>query len=197
MIQLSFLRFVSIPLLLLAMTPVKVQTNEPYGTDLRGDPVHELGGPGTRLVVLFFAATDCPISNRYVPEIDRLQKEFASQGVRVWWVYPNPADIASLVAQHRRDFSITGDAVLDTKQSMVALAHVGVTPESAVFAVEGNQLHELYHGRVDDRYLSLGQERPQATHHDLELAIAAALNGKPVPPSAGPPVGCSVVFLQK
>jgi AhpC/TSA family len=189
------LRFLLAVLVLLsAIRPAQAQS---FGTDLHGDPVHDLAGPGTRLVVLFFAATDCPISNRYAPEIARLQQEFSTQGVRIWWVYPNPADTASIVAQHRHAYGITADAVLDTKQSLVALAHVGVTPESAVFAVEGNQLRELYHGRIDDRYISLGQERPQPTHHDLELAIAAALAGKPIPQPQGPPVGCSVVFLQK
>jgi len=189
------LRFVLAVLVLLsAIRPAQAQS---FGTDLHGAPVHDLAGPGIHIVVLFFAATDCPISNRYAPEIARLEQEFSTQGVRIWWVYPNPADTASIVAQHRHDYGITADAVLDTKQSLVALAHVGVTPESAVFAVEGNQLRELYHGRIDDRYISLGQERPQPTHHDLELAIAAALAGKPVPQPEGPPVGCSVVFLQK
>jgi hypothetical protein len=188
------LRSFALLVLLLAIRPMQAQS---MGTGLHGDPVRDLAGPGTRVVVLFFAASDCPISNRYVPEIARLQHEFSSQGVRIWWVYPNPGDTAPIVAQHRRDYSITADAVLDTKQSLVALAHVGVTPESAVFAVDGNRLHELYHGRVDDRYLSLGQERPQATHHDLEAAIAAALAGKPAPQPGGPSVGCSIVFLPK
>jgi len=31
----------------------------------------------------------------------------------------------------------------------------------------------------------------------LEAAIVAALAGKPVPQPGGPPVGCSIVFLQK
>ena len=77
------------------------------------------------------------------------------------------------------------------------LAHATVTPEAAVFVVEGKTLREVYQGRVDDRYISLGQERPQAQHHDLELAITAALAGKPVPHPQGPPVGCSIVFLPK
>jgi hypothetical protein len=87
--------------------------------------------------------------------------------------------------------------LLDARQTLVALAHATVTPESAVFVVEGGTLREVYHGRIDDRYLDIGQERPQAQHHDLETAITAALAGKPVPQPGGPPVGCSIVFLQK
>jgi tetratricopeptide (TPR) repeat protein len=68
-----------------------------FGTDLHGQPIHHLAGPGVRVVVLIFAASDCPISNRYVPEIARLTNEFSPQGVRFWWVYPNGADTASVI----------------------------------------------------------------------------------------------------
>src|ERR1035438_1564352 len=50
---------------------------------------------------------------------------------------------------------------------------------------------------IDDRYFSIGQERPQPQQHDLEAAISAALADKPVPQSGGPPVGCSIVYLDR
>jgi hypothetical protein len=183
--------------LVLGLGPAYAAPPGDFGTDLHGQPVRQLGGPGVRVVVLFFAASDCPISNRYVPEITRLTQEFGPRGVRFWWIYPNADDTAPVVAAHNRDFSVTGDTILDPRQSLVDLAHATVTPEAAIFLVEGGELREVYHGRIDDRYISLGQERPQAQHHDLETAIAAALTGKPVPQPGGRPVGCSIVFLQK
>lgn len=198
----SLVRGLAALALVLCLRPAPAQDAQPYGLDLHNAPISTLAGPGVRVVVLYFAATDCPISNRYVPEIARLTHQFGPQPsghnpVRIWWVYPNADDTAPVVEQHRRDFSITAPAILDTRQSLVALAHATVTPEAAVFLVEGRELREVYHGRVDDRYISLGQERPRAQHHDLQAAIAAAIAGKPVPQPAGPPVGCSVVFLQK
>jgi hypothetical protein len=192
----AFFRCLSSIALLLALGQANAAPAD-FGTDLHGQPVHELAGPGVRVVVLVFAASDCPISNRYIPEIVRLKNEFSARAVRFWWVYPNGGDSAAIVDQHNRDFSITGGALLDAKQTLVAMAHATVTPESAVFVVEGTQLREVYHGRIDDRYLDIGQERPKAQHHDLEAAINAALDGKPVPQPGGPPVGCSIVFLQK
>jgi len=167
---------------------------ERYGIDLSGRPIGELGGPGIRFIVLVFAATDCPISNRYVPEIARLNKEFSSQGVRFWWVFPNPSDNAHLVSQHNKDFAIHEKSLLDVSQATTQRAHATITPEAAVFTAD---MREVYRGRIDDRYLDIGRERPQAGHHDLEVAISAALAGKPVPQPGGPPVGCSIVFLQK
>jgi hypothetical protein len=190
--------FAALPVVLaLFAVASKSQAPADFGTDLHGHPIRELAGAGVRVVVLIFAASDCPISNRYVPEIARLTNEFSRQAVRFWWVYPNSGDTAPIVEKHNRDFSIDGESLLDSKQSLVALAHTTVTPESAVFVVAGGALHEVYHGRIDDRYLDIGKERPQAQHHDLETAISAAIAGKPVPQPGGPPVGCSIVFLQK
>ena len=177
-------------------------TDAQFGIDLNGKPVAELAGPGTRVVVLIFAASDCPISNRYVPEIARLSKEFTGSDAshpeaRIWWVFPNAGDSEAVVARHKTEFDIHEDVLLDPRQALVERAHATTTPEAAVFVVRGVDLDEVYRGRIDDRYLSLGQERPQADHHDLEDAIGAALAGRPVPQPEGPPVGCSIVFLQK
>jgi len=181
--------------LVLALRPAFAAAD--FGTDLHGQPVNQLAGPGVRVVVLFFAATDCPISNRYVPEIQRLTQRYSAQGARFWWVYPNAEDTAQAVADHNKSYSITGDVLLDEKQTLVHLAHATVTPEAAVFVVENGGLREVYRGRIDDRYLSLGQERPQPARYELEMAITAALAGKSAPQPGGPPVGCSIVFLQK
>ena len=178
----------------LALSPSCSPATERYGVDLSGRPVNELGGSGVRFIVLVFAATDCPISNRYVPEIARLNKEFSSQGVRFWWVFPNASDNAHLVSQHNRDFTIHENSLLDVYQATTRRANATVTPEAAVFTAD---MREVYQGRIDDRYLDIGRERPQAGHHDLELAISAALAGKSVPQPEGPPVGCSIVFVQK
>lgn len=165
-----------------------------YGTDLSGRPVTEIALPGTRVVVLFFAASDCPISNRYLPEIDRLRHEFgAGGGAQFWEVYPNPGDTAAVVREHRAEADDQADILLDPEQSLVSKAQVTVTPEAAVFVRDGNALREVYHGRIDDRYLDLGSERPRAFRHDLENAIAAALDNKTVAQPGGPPVGCSIV----
>jgi hypothetical protein len=178
-------------LALFASTPAQ------SAVDLHGHPVDPLSPAGAHAVVLFFAATDCSVSNRYVPEIQRLQSEFAADGVRFWFVYPNPEDTAATVRTHDAQFSITSSTALDTSQSLVQRAHVVATPEAAVFVPDGSSLREVYHGRIDDRYLSFGHERPHALHHDLEVAIRAALAHQPVPPPGGGPVGCAIMPLQQ
>jgi hypothetical protein len=184
-------------LTLLLILKAAAQIPQPYPLDLAGNPVRQLAAPGTHVLVLIFAATDCPISNRAIPELNRISQEFSAKPIEFWWVYPNAEDTATAIAEHRRAYSIATKALRDPAQSLVAWAHATVTPEAAVFLVDGAQAHEVYKGRIDDQYLSLGRERPQVTRHDLETAINAALDGKPVPQPGGPSVGCSIVFLQK
>jgi hypothetical protein len=164
-------------------------------TDLDGRAIDALASSGTRAVVLFFAASDCPVSNRYIPEMQRVARMLGPRGVRVWFVYPNPGDDAKAVRAHDAEFDIDTPTALDTAQTLVQMAHVTITPEVAVFVPEGAALREVYHGRIDDKYIAFGRERPQAQHHDLEEALRAVLDGRPVPRPGGPPIGCSIVTL--
>jgi hypothetical protein len=101
-----------------------------------------------------------------------------------------------VIRAHNAQYAITANTALDTTQNLVRMAHATTTPEAVILLPQGGELHEVYRGRIDDRYLSLGSERPQATHHDLEVAIRAVLAEKPVPQPGGPPVGCSIMPLQ-
>jgi hypothetical protein len=168
---------------------------EPLGVDLHGRPIEHLAPLGSRAVVLFFAASDCPISNRYVPEIQYLAAIYEPRGVHFWFVYSNPEDDIHIVRAHQNQYAITVNTILDTRQVLVRMAHATVTPEVAIFVPQSTGLREVYRGRIDDRYLSFGQERPHAMHHDLEEAIRAVLADKTVPQPGGPPVGCSIVAL--
>lgn len=187
------LRSFAVATLVLAASLDVAQAQSLHTIDLQGHKVERLATAGTRVVVLIFAATDCPISNRYIPEIARLDRELAAQGVAFWWVFPNPDDALTVVQKHAHDYLITTPTLIDSRQDLVRMANVGVTPEAAVFAVDGGKLREMYRGRIDDRYIAFGQERPQAVHHDLEEAIQAVLAGRPAPKPAGGPVGCSII----
>jgi hypothetical protein len=176
-----------------------------YGYDLRGQPVTQLADRRAaatgRPIVLFFVATDCPISSRYVPEIQRLAKQFAANHATFWLIYPNATETADGVMRHNSDFGldkvISEDHVLLRPQpGLMVLAPATITPEAAVLMTRDSTestLHTVYLGRIDDRYIDIGRERPQATRHDLEQAIEAALHRQPVAPPGGRPVGCGIV----
>jgi hypothetical protein len=145
-------------------------------------------------IVFLFASVDCPVSNRYAPEVQRLHAAFAPKNVSFWLVYPNPADKPDTVRQHLEAYGYPVHALLDPRHELVKLTRVSITPEAAVF---DRARSLVYHGRIDDKFVSLGVERPAATRRDLFDAIAAALSGKAPPMASAPAVGCFIAdFVQ-
>jgi hypothetical protein len=165
-----------------------------YGKDIDGHDVTSLTGPGTRYIAAIFVATDCPISNRYLPLLARLAKQFAARGARLWLVYPNPGDTLAAVRVHQSQFPAAASLpqLIAPQPRFLAHAHVHVTPEAALFHSDAMHQPILWHGRIDDRYLTFGTQRPAATRHDLADALNAALAGQPAPPAA-PPIGCAII----
>jgi hypothetical protein len=143
----------------------------------------------TRAIVFVFTSTDCPISNRYAPEVRRLNDEFAPKGVVFRLVYPNPADSADAIRRHMGDYAYRMDAYRDPRHDLVKLSQATVTPEAAVFT-RGQRL--VYRGRIDDRYAGLGIERPAPGRHDLEDALKSILAGKAPSQAVTQAFGCFI-----
>jgi AhpC/TSA family len=158
---------------------------------LTGTAVDALRAPaGTKAIVFLFTSTDCPISNRYAPEVQRVVSEFAAKGVVFRLVYPNPADQATAIHEHMTAFSYAGamEALRDPTHALVRFTKATVTPE-AVVVVRGRV---VYRGRIDDRYKDLGLERPAPTQHDLAETLTAVVAGKRVPHATTQAVGCFI-----
>src|SRR6266567_1397546 len=147
--------------------------------DLTGKPRNPFATPAS-VRVLLFVRTDCPITNRYAPELQRLAGKFTGLNVEFWLVYPDRAATPSTIGGHILQYHLPGKPLRDPHHELVKLAHATITPEAAVFDRAG---HLLYHGRIDDRWVEIGKARPAPQTHDLEDAIAAVLAGKPVPHS--------------
>ena len=180
--------------LTLATLTLWAQERPTYGTLTNGRKVNSLAAPGTKAIVLFFVATDCPISNRTFPEMKRLREEFASRGVRFWFVYPNKGEQPELVAQHQAAYDADGEVVLDVSGTLVQMSGARVTPEVSVLVPGGAaNWRPAYTGRIDNRYIRIGEERPQATVHFAERALNAVLNGEHVETETGVPVGCGIM----
>ena len=157
------------------------------------DAVDPLQTPGARATVLIFVRTDCPISNRYAPEIQRIAGRFSSQGVKFWLVYADLSETADAIRKHLADYHYDLAAVRDQKHVLERAAKARVTPEAAIFLPDRKL---VYHGRIDDRYIDFGKARNAPTTHDLEAALEAVVAGKPVPHEATRAVGCYLADLQ-
>jgi hypothetical protein len=161
----------------------------PRIADADGNQVDVLAGADIEAAVLVFVGVDCPISNRYAPELQRLQREFAPRGIAFYRVYPEPSLDAATVRRHGVDYGLAFPALLDREHRLVEHTGVEVTPEAAVLARDGSL---LYRGRIDDRWVDVGTRRPHANRHELRAALEAIVAGRPAPPAQGRAVGCYI-----
>jgi AhpC/TSA family len=165
----------------------KAASSAVTGLDLAGHAIAPFDAADAKAIVFIFISTDCPISNRYAPEIRRVEGDFARSGVRFWLVYADADTSSDAIRKHVKEYRLPQQVLRDPRHTLVRLAQARVTPEAAVF-LPGPRL--VYHGRIDNRYADLGKERPEATQHDLEEVLKAIVQGKPVPYSTAKAVGC-------
>ena len=142
------------------------------------------------LTVFVFTTADCPISNRYAPEIQRLAATYGDSAKFVL-VYPVASDTPQVISAHKKKFNYTLEHVRDAEQKLLKRIGATVTPEVAL--TKGDTL--LYRGRIDDRFVELGKERAKPTTHDLEDALKAAIAGKPIVVTKTQAVGCILADL--
>lgn len=155
--------------------------------DLDGRWVRPLGTGASGVRVLVFVSNDCPIANRYAPEIRRIAREYGRRGVGFWVVHPLADETEASIREHTREYGLPGTVVRDPERRLVSLLGIRVTPEVAVVDGDGRL---RYRGRIDDRYAALGQKRARATRRDLCEALEAVLAGRDVAEARTRAVGC-------
>ena len=164
--------------------------------DLDGRHAFPLDTRGVPVTVFVFTRTDCPISNRYAPELRRLHERFARAGVAFWLVYVDPAERVEEIRRHVEGYGYPFGALRDPQHSLVARTQARVTPEAAVFGAESSGPRLVYTGRIDDTYVSFGRKRAAPTNRDLERVLEALLAGEVVASRTTPGIGCSIPPLR-
>ncbi len=156
-------------------------------TLLSGEPFVWNTNRGHPATVFIFLSTDCPISNSYAPELQRIQSAYSLRDVQFWAVYCEPTETPESVRRHLKEYQLTLPGLRDPRQELAQTLKVSRTPEAAVIDSRGQP---VYRGRIDDRHLRLGQSRPEATTHELRDVLDAVLGGRPIPVAETVAVGC-------
>jgi len=164
--------------------------------DLDGRTIRPLNSRRAKATVFVFVRSDCPISNRYAPELQRLNEKYRTRGVNFWLVYPGRKVMPATIREHLREYAYSLPALQDPEHRLVKLTGVRVTPEVAVYSGAGEQARLVYHGRIDDRVADFGKARQSASKHDLEETLECILNGRPVTPSVTQAIGCFIADLE-
>lgn len=157
-------------------------------SDLQAVVRHPLDVQPGHAAVVIWIGVDCPISNAYAPEINRLCKHY--EGKATFYLIHDDADITLDIAKtHTHDFGFTCPVLIDKQHVFSKLLDASVTPECAVIAPGGKM---VYRGRISDLYYGLGQRRVKATTHELADAIDDVIAGRDVKVTRTKVVGCTI-----
>jgi hypothetical protein len=151
---------------------------------LRADP--ERGA-----FVFVFLATECPIANSYIPELNRQYESLRGGAKRVdfFGVISDRVTTRATAAKHAAEFKIAFPVLFDASGELALALGPTHTPEAFVVDRGGNI---AYRGRIDDLYADLDKKRTAPSTHDLADAIKAVLAGEPVAAPRTEPVGCLI-----
>lgn len=144
---------------------------------------------GAKAVVLAFISIDCPISNSYAPELQRVRADYEKRGVKFFAVQPDAGRKLGDDQKYVADFGYTFPFLLDPHQVLTRYVKATIMPQVVVLSSQGEM---LYSGRIDDRYISIGKARYAATRSDLREALDEVLAGKPVASPRTQAVGCYI-----
>lgn len=141
-----------------------------------------------KATVVLFVAVDCPIANRYAPEIKRIAADYGSKGVAFYRIYLLGPKDADEVQDHTKEYGFDFPALLDPDHLWVKAMGAKVTPEAMVFGPDSKM---LYRGRIDDQNIEHGRIRP-GYRHDLRVTLDEILAGKKVSVRETAAVGCFI-----
>lgn len=142
-----------------------------------------------RAIVLYYVTTDCPLSNAYAPEMNRIEEAYTPRGVRFYAVQGDSTIADDAVRQHAREFAYRFPVLIDPQQALAHHTGATVTPEAVVLSHDGAV---LYLGRIDNRVEDFGKVRLEATEFDLRDALDAFLAGRPVARPHTRAIGCAI-----
>lgn len=150
-------------------------------TDLGGKAGKLSDFKGSKLLVVAFTNTTCPICKKYTPTLQRLEQEYAKKGVGFLFVNPTKGDKPDAK-------TFTGRYVHDADGGLTAA--LGASSTAEVFVLDAARTVQ-YRGAIDDQYgLGYAIDKPRANY--LATALTELLAGKPpvVPATTAP--GCEL-----
>ncbi len=155
-----------------------------HWTDLSGKSYAAADLRADKATVFLFTSTQCPVSNSYIPRINRLVSSFTKRGVQFFLVNSNQEDSMEAVRKYAQERAIPCAVVKDKGTEIADALAADSTPEAVVL---DSDAVVRYRGRIDDN-----TDIEKVIRHDLKDALTALLEGKPIVRSRTLAVGCSI-----
>ncbi len=142
-----------------------------------------------------FLATDCPISNRYLPVLNEIAgKDRVKPAVRVYGVISNPHVTREQALAHSQEFTPQFPVLFDAAGELKERLSPTHTPHAFLLTPHGKVVYE---GAIDDRFAAINKKRATVSAHYLKDAIQAQLKHKKIETAKTVPVGCPLEVAAK
>ena len=138
----------------------------------------------SKVIVLMFIATQCPVSNGYNTRMVELYKDYSPKGVAFIGINSNKQESVEDVRNHAKEHGFEFPVLKDWNNVVADQLEASVTPEIYVL---NSDLEVLYHGRIDD-----SQRENRVTSKDLRTALDRIIAGNPVETVETKAFGCSI-----
>ena len=142
----------------------------------------------SRVVVLAFLGTECPLAKLYGPRLASISRKYAGKGVTILGVNSNRHDSITEISAYARIHEINFPIIKDLDNRIAD--QVGATRTPEIFVLDQRRVVR-YHGRVDDQY-GVGYIRDEPQKSFLTNAIDSLLASQPVTTASTEVVGCFI-----
>jgi peroxiredoxin len=161
--------------------------------DFRGKE-HSLGDFGeSKLLVVAFLGTECPLAKLYGPRLQSLANSYDAKQVAFVGINSNCQDAITEIAAYARIHDITFPLLKDSGNHLADALSAVRTPE--VFLLD-QERKISYWGRIDDQY-GVGVVRKAPKRRDLKIAIDQLLAGNEVTQPIQEAEGCFIGRVRK
>lgn len=160
-------------------------------TDLH-NRITRLDTPGNKTFIIVVLGSDCPISQKYIPTLNDLEKSFQDE-VTIIGIFPSHFSMEE-VKTFRDEYALKFSCFIDHDMQVIDHLRAKVTPEVFLFTPD---MKLQYSGAIDNWFYELGKYRAEVTHHYLKDAVVSVRDGKKIPIAKTEAIGCLIQQTKK
>lgn len=156
--------------------------------DFRGQEFSLSELKDSKLVILAFLGTECPLVKLYGSRLQDIADQYGDRGVSVIGINSNRQDNVTEIGAYMQRHGLEFRMLKDVGNKVADQLGAERTPE--IFVLD-SQRKIRYHGRIDDQYgIGVAREKPDVSF--LKNAIDELLAGNPVSTPSTETIGCHI-----
>lgn len=146
----------------------------------------------SKITVYLFLLDECKICREYAPEINELYDKYGSEEIEFIGVFPNFSSKKENIEKFKEEFDIQFELKTDYFKKLSTRFKAKILPE--VFVYDHERKEVIYSGRIDDRYVSIGQRRQVIKTFDLRTTLDNIISQKDIVITRTQPIGCFINY---